>query len=83
VKSFSYLWGLTVVCVILVVVSLWKVVSLDRQLRNSDSSSLRESLKLLQVELASAKQLAPGLGEYMSTIQLHAAKLWFSAKASN
>jgi hypothetical protein len=82
-KSFSYLWGLTVVCVILVVVSLWKVVSLDRQLRNSDSSSLRESLKLLQVELASAKQLAPGLGEYMSTIQLHAAKLWFSAKASN
>jgi hypothetical protein len=37
----------------------------------------------VQAELALAKELAPGLGEYMTTIQLHAGKLWFAAKASN
>jgi cytochrome c553 len=37
----------------------------------------------VEEELAAAKELAPGLGEYMTTIQLHAGKLWFAAKASN
>jgi hypothetical protein len=82
-KSLAFLWGLTVICAVLAVVSLWKVVSLDRQLRNSDSGALQESLKRVQAELATAKELSPGLGEYMTTIQLHAAKLWFAAKASN
>ena len=29
------------------------------------------------------EEQAPGLGEYMTTIQLHAGKLWFAAKAAN
>ena len=53
----------------------------------SDSSggvaAIQESLKQVQEELAAAEDLAPGLGEYMTTIQLHAGKLWFAAKAGN
>jgi hypothetical protein len=37
----------------------------------------------VQAELAAAKELAPGMGEYMTTIQLHAGKLWFAARAAN
>jgi hypothetical protein len=37
----------------------------------------------LNAESAALKASAPGLGEYMSTIQLHAGKLWFAAKATN
>jgi hypothetical protein len=37
----------------------------------------------MQADLASAKETAPGLGEYMTTIQLHAGKLRFAARASN
>ena len=33
--------------------------------------------------MPTVKELAPGLGEYMTTIQLHAGKLWFAAKAAN
>jgi uncharacterized small protein (DUF1192 family) len=46
-------------------------------------TALQESLKRVQAELAAGKELGPGLGEYMTTIQLHTAKLWFAAKASN
>ena len=37
----------------------------------------------LKGETAALKASAPGLGEYMTTIQLHSGKLWFAAKASN
>ena len=61
---------------------------MESQIRmTSDSSgglaALQVSLKQVQEELAAAKDLAPGLGEYMTTIQLHAGKLWFAAKAGN
>ena len=46
-------------------------------------ASLRDSLKDVQQQLDQLKQQAPGLGEYMTTIQLHAAKLWFAVGASN
>ena len=85
-KNLVYLWALTIISAVVVLVLLWKVFSLDSQIRNlgaSDSGALQEALKRVQAELALAKELAPGLGEYMSTIQLHAGKLWFAAKASN
>jgi hypothetical protein len=44
---------------------------------------LQDSLKDLQQQLDQLKEQAPGLGDYMSTIQLHAAKLWFAIGASN
>ena len=37
----------------------------------------------LEADLATVKDLSTGLGEYMTTIQLHAGKLWFAADASN
>jgi len=40
-------------------------------------------LRKIEAESAALKDAAPGLGEYMSTIQLHAGKMWFAAKASN
>jgi hypothetical protein len=85
-KNLAYLWGITIVCAVLLVVLLWKGFTLDSQVRSlgaSNGSALQESLKRVQAELALAKELAPGLGEYMTTIQLHAGKLWFAAKASN
>ena len=66
-----------------------RVVSLDNEIQALDArngrelAALQDSLKRAQTDLATAKELAPGLGEYMTTIQLHAGKLWFAAKASN
>jgi len=44
---------------------------------------LQDSIKDLQQQLDQLKQQVPGLGEYMTTIQLHASKLWFAVGASN
>jgi len=85
-KNLAYLWGLAIICSVLVIFLLWKVFSLDSRVRGlgaSDSAALQESLERLQAELALTKELAPGLGQYMTTIQLHAGKLWFAAKANN
>lgn len=34
-------------------------------------------------KIRALEEQTPGLGEYMTTIQLHAGKLWFAAKAAN
>jgi biopolymer transport protein ExbB/TolQ len=73
-KYGAYLWGGVIVSLVLSIILLWKVLSL---------AALQDPLKRVQADLAHAKGLAPGLGEYMTTIQLHAGKLWFAAKASN
>ena len=44
---------------------------------------LRDSLTSARRSLDSLRAQTPGLGEYMSTIQLHIAKLWFAAASSN
>jgi hypothetical protein len=87
-KSTGYLWGALILCSILIVVLFFRVLSLESQVRATGDSSgglaaFQVSLKQVQEELAEAKELAPGLGEYMTTIQLHAGKLWFAAKAGN
>jgi hypothetical protein len=46
-------------------------------------SRMKDSLAMLQLTVDSLKAQIPGLGEYMTTIQLHTAKLWFAAEASN
>ncbi len=40
-------------------------------------------LHKLEAKAAALKDAAPGLGDYMTTIQLHTGKLWFAAKAAN
>ena len=88
-KSTAYLSGALILCAIALVVLFLRVFSLESRVRGLDQSNgvgitrLQESVKQLQAQLATAKELAPRLGENMSTIQLHAGKLWFAAKAAN
>jgi hypothetical protein len=44
---------------------------------------LQDSLRTIQAEVDSLRGRTPGLGEYMSTFQLHIAKMWFAVHASN
>jgi len=87
-KYAAYLWGGMIFCVVLVIVLLLRVFSLESQIRSLGAGNSRalttfqDSVKQLQAELATAKEMAPGLGEYMTTIQLHVGKLWFASKAS-
>jgi hypothetical protein len=41
------------------------------------------SVEILSHRLDSLRTMMPGLGEYMTSIQLHVTKLWFAARASN
>lgn len=85
-KNMVYLWSVLILCSVLVIVLLSRVFSLDREVRKlsaSNSAALQESLKRVQADLAAAKEAAPGLGDYMTTIQFHSGKLWFAAKAMN
>jgi len=88
-KSTAYLLGGLIICAILIVVLFFRVINLENRVRSlgepngAGIAALQESLKRVQADLATAKELAPGLGEYMTTIQLHAGKLWFAVKATN
>jgi len=88
-KYGAYLWAIIALSVIIILFLLVRVVSLGsevqrlRERNDRELAALQDSLKRTQAELATAKESAPGLGEYMTTIQLHAGKLWFAAKASN
>jgi hypothetical protein len=88
-KYAAYLWSAVTICLVLIVFLLLWINRLDSRIRSlgdpnsGELTALKDSLKRVQANLTSAKELAPGLGEYMTTIQLHAGKLWFAAKASN
>jgi hypothetical protein len=86
-RSTAYLSGGLIICGILIVVLFSRILGLENRVSTygdpGGAAVLQESLKRLQAEVAAAKDLAPGLGEYMTTIQLHAAKLWFAAKTGN
>jgi len=88
-KQTAYLWSSIIICAVLIVVLLFKINSLENKVRligepnGSALSTLQNSVKLAQADANAAKELAPGLGEFMTTIQLHAGKLWFAAKAAN
>jgi hypothetical protein len=88
-KNPVYLWAPVILCLILITVLFFQLSSLASRIRNAGepttdgASALQDSIKRMQADLANAKDLMPGLGEYMTTIQLHAGKLWFAAKAAN
>ena len=83
-KHAVYLWSAIAICLVLIAVLFWKIYTLDSQVRAAaGNENLQESLARVQADVKAAKDLVPGLGEYMSTIQLHAGKLWFAAKAAN
>jgi hypothetical protein len=78
-----------VLLLIAVVYLFVRVPSLGRESSEADErletiiSDLDGSVQTLNRKLDSLRILMPGLGEYMTTIQLHAAKLWFATRASN
>jgi hypothetical protein len=82
-------WGGLLVCVLVIIGLLFKISALESRIRGMSETNaaamtaLQNSLKRAQAEAQAAKDLGPGLGEYMTTIQLHAGKLWFAAKAAN
>ena len=88
-KYSAYVFGGLALCLIVIVILFGKVSSLGTEVRDLNQrndrafATLQDSLKRAQADLAIAKESMPGLGEYMTTIQLHAGKLWFAAKASN
>jgi hypothetical protein len=88
-KHDAYLWGVVGLSVIIAVFLLVRIATLRGEVQglraknDRELTMLRDSLKRAQADLTTAKELAPGLGEYMTTIQLHAGKLWFAAKALN
>ncbi|HEY6998884.1 MAG TPA: hypothetical protein VH851_13195 [Candidatus Binatia bacterium] len=88
-KQTAYLWSGIVICAVLIVLVLFKINSLENTVRllgepnGSALSTGQNSVKLAQADAKAAKELAPGLGEFMTTIQLHAGKLWFAAQAAN
>ena len=88
-KQTAYLWSGIVICAVLIVVVLFKINSLENTVRllgepnGSALSTGQNSVKLAQADAKAAKEVAPGLGEFMTTIQLHAGKLWFAAQAAN
>jgi hypothetical protein len=88
-KHAAYLFSGLILCVILIVILFFRVLSLESRVRNLGEpnggglAALQDSMKRMQAELSTTKELASGLGEFMTTIQLHAGKLWFAAKAAN
>lgn len=75
-KNPPFLWGVVILSLILVLALFVRVLSLDKQVQTFEQSSssanaaLQEALKQIQTDVASSKELAPGLGKYMTTIQL-------------
>jgi hypothetical protein len=58
------------------------IQSQDKAFRSS-IAALQDSVQRLQRQADSLTLRSPGLGEYMSTIQLHIGKLWFAGQSAN
>jgi hypothetical protein len=86
--SFNLHSGLAValIAVVLLGAQVWVLSSELRAVQdrtNGELAAYEKSLNEVQAGVMNAKDTAPGLGEFMTTIQLHMGKLWFAAKASN
>lgn len=78
--------GLLLVAVVLNFLRISQVsTTAERETESLKTAVMRleDSLRTVMASLDSLPSQTPGLGEYMSTIQLHAAKLWFAGQASN
>jgi len=79
---FILIW-ISLVAVVVAVAFVHHGVREDARAARDEISALRDSVKRLRREADSLKDQVPGLGEYMTTNQLHLAKLWFAARAQN
>jgi cytochrome c556 len=89
-KTANVLAAVLRVLTAVVVVALYlRMSSIDADRQNETrklENALQEtadSLQTLRLEIDSIKGQLPGLGEYMTSIQLHASKLWYAAQSSN
>jgi hypothetical protein len=88
-KYAAYLWGLPIICAVGSLFFFCGVISSDSHVRSLDEANaaglatFQDEIKRIETELATTKESMPGLGDYMTTIQLHVGKLWFATKASN
>lgn len=67
---------------VVAVAVFFEILSINNRFE-TEVGQLRDSLSTMQLTLDSLRAQTPGLGEYMSAIQLHAAKLWFAERALN
>ena len=83
-----FLIGVTVLMITLLVliVGLYSMTN-NISSRTRDFSTtikiLQDSVASLQAAVTMLKDQVPGLGEYMSTFQLHMGELWFATEAAN
>lgn len=76
-RNSSTIAAIVILTVAVVLLFVW-VSSSERE-----AARLGAEIALLQRSVDSLKAQAPGLGDYMTTIQLHASKLWFAGQAAN
>ena len=63
--------------------TLSRRLTAEDQILKSTFAKTRDSVMALRREVDSLRQQLPGLGEYMSSIQLHVSKLWFAGRSLN
>jgi hypothetical protein len=76
-RSSSTIAALVLLTLAVVLLFIWNSSS-DRE-----ATRLGGEIALLQRSVDSLKAQAPGLGDDMTTIQLHVSKLWFAGQAAN
>ncbi|HBR15050.1 MAG TPA: hypothetical protein DD723_05855 [Candidatus Omnitrophica bacterium] len=78
-----------VVLIGVIIVLVFRVTSLQKETADNNQklsariANFESSINSLNKTIDSLKEQVPGLGEYMTTIQLHMAKLWFAGQAKN
>jgi len=81
----KYSIALLAICLVAIVFLLVRTTNLHSALQAANQQNdrtladLQASLKPAEADLAKLKDTLPGLGEYMTTFQLHLGKLWFAA----
>ena len=80
----GYLFLLAVIVILTFRVAFLERLIADNNERLSDRMSAFESSAIsAAAQIGSLREQVPGLGEYMTGLQLHMAKLWYAASASN
>jgi len=78
-RRSRYLLGISMLAVIATIgLSVW-VSILAGEIRTLKDDQARPNNNATTLDLSSS----PGLGEFMTTMQLHMGKMWFAGKSSN
>jgi hypothetical protein len=75
--------GIVIVFLLLKILTVNRIFTGETQRINIELARMEDSIDLAHKVIDSLKDQTPGLGEYMSAIQLHISKIWFAGKVSN